>query len=58
MSSSKKPTRLQINFRCTETEKEAYDALADELETALSQIIREQLDRLVKRHLGEEWLAE
>ena len=46
----------QINFRCKTSEKEAYEALAKELDVSLASIIRNQLNRLVRKHLGDEWL--
>lgn len=48
----------QINFRCTAAEKEAYWALAAELEVSLASIIRKHLNRLVRKHLGDEYLEE
>lgn len=46
----------QINFRCQDQEKAAYDALAKELNTPLSKLVRDNLNGLVKEHLGQEWL--
>ena len=48
----------QVNFRCKTDEKEAYEALAVELEVSLASIIRKNLNRLVRKHLGDEWLEE
>lgn len=48
----------QINFRCRESEKEAYDALADSLESPLASIIRKALNKLVAKHLGSDWLED
>ena len=48
----------QKNFRCQPHEKEAYEALAEELGKPFSQIVRKELNRLVRKHLGAEWLEE
>lgn len=48
----------QINFRCKTDEKEAYEALATELEVSLASLIRKSLNQQVRKHLGDDWLEE
>lgn len=48
----------QLNFRCTETEKEAYEALSEELEMPMSAVFRYALAAQVEEHLGEGWLED
>jgi len=48
----------QVNFRCSESEKEAYLELVGAVETPLAEIIRTQLNRLVRKHLGYDLVAQ